>query len=327
MTFSANARAGPSASYGQPTTLLAGAPGEVQAAALAPGRFVVLMRTANVLMSRAGGGGGFAPALRFTGTDATRLLGMDGMRGGLAAAAWLTTSGSVDAAIYDDASEPGSLPPAAGRDTTPPVLSRLSVAPRRFAVRRSAQGRRTRGTRIRWRLSEPARVVLRVDRARPGFRRGSRCQAKRPRAGRARRCTRFVRVGSFARTAPAGTTSLRFNGFVRRRALPAGPLPVDCDRHRRRAPHREGQARALHGRARLTHARRQLAPSPALAGPTALSPCGGAPCAPRGCARRRPGRRGPPPCTPSAAGGRRACCRRSPRAGRGGSRRRSRHWP
>ena len=240
MTFSANARAGPSASYGQPTTLLAGAPGEVQAAALAPGRFVVLMRTANVLMSRTGGGHGFAPALRFTGTDVTGLLGMDGMRGGLAAAAWLTTSGSVDAAIYDETSEPGALPPAAGRDTTPPALSRLSVAPRRFAVRRSAQGRRTRATRIRWRLSEPARVVLRLDRARPGFRRGSRCQAKRPRPGRVRRCTRFVRVGSFARTAPAGTTSLRFNGFVDRRPLRAGPyrltaIATDAARHTAKA--------------------------------------------------------------------------------------------
>ena len=240
MTFSANARTGSSASYGQPTTLLVGALGDVRAAALAPGRFVVLMRTASVLTSRAGGGDGFDPALRFTGTDATRLLGIDGTRGGLAAAAWLTTSGSVDSAIYDDASEPGSLPPAAGRDTTAPVLSHLSLAPRRFAVRRSAQGRRTQGTRIRWRLTEPARVVLRVDRARPGFRRGSRCEAKRPRSGRVRRCTRFVRVGSFARTAPAGTTSLRFNGFVKRRALRAGSyrltaIATDGARHTAKA--------------------------------------------------------------------------------------------
>ena len=236
MTFSANARAGGSASYGQPTTLLSGAPGDVRAAALAPGRFVVLMRTGNVLTSRAGGGSGFQAGLRFTGTDATRLLGIDGARAGLAAAAWVTTSGSVDAAIYDDATEPGALPPAAGRDTTAPVLSHLSVAPRRFAVRRSAQGRRGRGTRIGWRLSEPARVVLRVDRARPGFRRGSRCQAKRPRSGRVRRCTRFVRVGSFARTAPAGMTSLPFNGFVGRRPLRAGSyrltaIATDAARH------------------------------------------------------------------------------------------------
>ena len=60
---------------------------------------------------------------------------------------------------------------------TDPRLTRLSVSPKRFAVRRRSRT----ATRIRWRLSEPARVTLRVDRARPGFRRGGRCVARRPR--------------------------------------------------------------------------------------------------------------------------------------------------
>ena len=55
-----------------------------------------------------------------------------------------------------------------------------------------------------------------------------------------RRCTRFVRVGSFARTAPAGMTSLRFNGFVNRRPLRAGPyrltaIATDAARHTAKA--------------------------------------------------------------------------------------------
>jgi hypothetical protein len=106
----------------------------------------------------------------------------------------------------------------AARDTTAPRLTRLSVSPRRFAVRR-----RTRtAARIRWRLSEPARVTLRVDRARRGFRRGGRCVARRPRTGRIRRCTRFARVGSFARTRQAGRATVRFNGFVKGRRLRPG---------------------------------------------------------------------------------------------------------
>lgn len=245
MTFSARARAGGVSAYGEPATLMTGTSGDVRAAALAPSRFLVLMRTANALTSRAGNLSGFDAPLRFTGTDATRLIGMDGARAGLAAAAWVTTTGRVDAAIYDDAAAPGSLPPVAGRDTVAPVLSRLSVLPRRFAVRRSQRGARpggprAHGARIRWRLSEPARVVLRVDRVRDGFRHGSRCQAKRPRSGRVRRCTRFVRVGSFRRIAGAGATSLPFNGFVQGRALRQGSyrltaIATDAARHTAKA--------------------------------------------------------------------------------------------
>jgi hypothetical protein len=220
MTFSARSRASGSASYGEPATLLTGAPGEVRAAALSPHRFVVLMRSADVLMSRAGDTSGFDPVLRFTDTDSTGLIAIDGAPTGLAVAAWTTANGRVDVATYED--QPGALPPTAGRDTTAPVLRHLSMSPRRFAVRRSAGAATARGTRIRWQLSEPARVVLRVDRARGGFRHGSRCEAKKPRTGRARHCTRFVRVGSFRRTAAAGRDSVRFAGFVHGHVLARG---------------------------------------------------------------------------------------------------------
>jgi hypothetical protein len=71
------------------------------------------------------------------------------------------------------------------------------VSPKRFKVRR-------RATRIRWRLSERARVTLRVNR----------CVN--------RRCTRTKRVGSFTRTRNAGKTTLRFHGRLRGKALNAG---------------------------------------------------------------------------------------------------------
>jgi hypothetical protein len=145
-----------------------------------------------------------------------------------AVAAW-RSGGQLLVAFYDDAATPtpGAPPPAATkRDTIAPVLTRLSVSPRRFAPRRSNQARvraaAARSTRIRWRLSEPARVFLRFDRVRSGFRRGHRCVARRPRSGRIRHCSRFVRVGSFSRTAAAGITSLRFRGRIGRHVLPVG---------------------------------------------------------------------------------------------------------
>src|SRR5262249_41700653 len=128
----------------------------------------------------------------FSGTDGSQLLGLAGAPSGLGAAAWVTTTGQLHAAIYDDSLSPASPPPPASADTVRPLLSQLSVTPRRFA----------RGTRLRWRLSEPARVTLRVDRL---LRHG-----------------RVAHMGSFARTARKGTTSARFRGFLKSRKLRAG---------------------------------------------------------------------------------------------------------
>jgi hypothetical protein len=210
MDFAARLRSAGAGTYGGATALHPGVLGEVRAAPLSAGRYLVLVRSGSELRSRAGNPAiGFDDPLVFSGTDGARLLGLAGAPSGIAAAAWVTTGNRVHAAIYGD-------PDA---DTTDPRLTRLSVSPKRFAVRRRSRT----ATRIRWRLSERARVTLRVDRARPGFRRGGRCVARRPRAGRIRRCTRYTRVGSFTRTRDAGTARLRFNGHLRGRALRSGP--------------------------------------------------------------------------------------------------------
>ena len=70
-----------------------------------------------------------------------------------------------------------------------PVLSRVSVSPRRFRVRR--------GTRIRFRISERARVSFRFERRSRG---------------------RWVYAGKLSRTRGAGRRSVRFRGRVRRGA-------------------------------------------------------------------------------------------------------------
>jgi hypothetical protein len=221
MTFSVRSRPAGAASYGEAYVVDEGQPGQARAAPLTGSRFLVLLRSGTELRSRAGSPAtGFADPLVLSKTDSSRILAMAGASSGLAATAWVTTSGSVQAAIYDDSLEPRPLPsPAAAgepaaADTVRPVLSRLSVSPRRFAARR--------GTRIRWRLSEPARVAFRVDRVRHGFRSGRRCVAHPPESGALRRCRRLVRTGAFARTAPTGTRAMHFTGFVRGRALRPG---------------------------------------------------------------------------------------------------------
>ena len=207
MVFTARGRTAGAASYGEASVLHAGARGQVRAAPLAGGRYLVLLRSGTSLFSRAGNTAtGFENPLVFSGTDGSRILGLAGAPSGLAAAAWLTTSGQLHAAIYDDSLQPRSPPPPAAADTVAPRLSRLSVAPRRFPAPRRAHGAEARGTRIRWTLSERARVTFRVDRTRSGVKRGR----------------RLARQGTFARMAPKGRTTLRFTGFLRGRALRPG---------------------------------------------------------------------------------------------------------
>jgi hypothetical protein len=83
-------------------------------------------------------------------------------------------------------------PPPRPADTTAPTVSRLAFKPRRFRA-----GRRSR---LRFTLSEPADVRIRIERAR-----------------------RHRRVGSLTRhDLPAGANTVRFRGRIGRRRLAAG---------------------------------------------------------------------------------------------------------
>lgn len=87
-------------------------------------------------------------------------------------------------------------PPATGPapDTQPPVISGFRAARSRLAV--------ARGTRFSYRLSENARVTLRLQRA--------------------GRHGRYRTLAGFKKTATAGVNTLRFRGRIHRRALRPG---------------------------------------------------------------------------------------------------------
>jgi hypothetical protein len=198
-TFSARLRSPGAATYGDAFPLHTGEVGEVQTAPLTAGRYLVLIRSGSGLRTREGSPAtGFGDPLVFSSTNGSRLIGLAGAQSGGAVAAWATTAGTVHVAMYGDSL--GAVP-----DTTDPRLTRLSASPRRFVVRRRSRT----AARIRWRLSEPARVTLRIERART-----RRCVA--------RRCKRFTPVGSFARTRQAGKAVVPFNGYIQRRALRPG---------------------------------------------------------------------------------------------------------
>jgi hypothetical protein len=98
-------------------------------------------------------------------------------------------------------------------------MSGLAVRPATF---RRARSRRGAPARIRYVLSGPATVTLTFLRRRAGIRRKGACRPLRGRRvrRRARRCARWIRVGASLRhRARAGTTSVRFGGWVRGRRL------------------------------------------------------------------------------------------------------------
>jgi hypothetical protein len=79
-----------------------------------------------------------------------------------------------------------------------------------------------RGTTFRYQLSEAARVVFTIRRARPGRRVGRRCR-KPSRSNRTRRrCTRYVRVAAFAQQATAAPMTKTFSGLIGTRRLRPG---------------------------------------------------------------------------------------------------------
>ncbi|HEX6228125.1 MAG TPA: hypothetical protein VFZ41_01530 [Solirubrobacterales bacterium] len=126
---------------------------------------------------------------------------------------------------------PGPLTQGAVADTTRPLIRRLRLTPRVFRVgggRRKAKSSRKRrrirrGTRIRFRASEPLRATLLVQRRLPGRRLGRRCVPPRHAKPRAKRCARHRRVFTFTRNVPrAGKVVLRFSGRLRKRKLRPG---------------------------------------------------------------------------------------------------------
>jgi hypothetical protein len=94
-----------------------------------------------------------------------------------------------------------------------------------------ARRRVPRGTKIRFRLSEAAKVKLVIERKLPGRKTRRRVGGRlrtvcvRPTRAlrRARRCTRYVRAGTLTRTyAVAGAKTVSFSGRIGRRKLKVG---------------------------------------------------------------------------------------------------------
>jgi hypothetical protein len=105
-----------------------------------------------------------------------------------------------------------------------PVLGGLTIKPSAFrAAAKGGSVAKAIGATVRYADSAAATATLTVQRPARGIRKGKRC-VKRPRHPRrgAKRCTRYVKEGSFTHADGGGPVSLRFTGRVRNRKLRVG---------------------------------------------------------------------------------------------------------
>jgi hypothetical protein len=106
----------------------------------------------------------------------------------------------------DGGGQAGGGGPAA--DITAPLVSGFRASPATFAIgraRTAVAARTARGTRLRYTLSEPARVTVAIKRA---VRRGGHI--------------RYRMIGALKRTGKSGANSIRFTGRIGKRALRPG---------------------------------------------------------------------------------------------------------
>jgi len=109
-------------------------------------------------------------------------------------------------------------------DTTRPLLRALSLSPSRFRAAGRGPSLSARiGGSVTYRLSEPAAVSFRVERALPGRSVRGRCVKRRRSNVRARRCSRYVTLrGSFTQQGKTGQNTFAFSGRLRARKLGPG---------------------------------------------------------------------------------------------------------
>jgi hypothetical protein len=141
-------------------------------------------------------------------------------------------TGAPAGATPAPAGTPNPAPPATAADLTAPTFLSASLQPAAFAVARhgkpeaaaasATRRRKAGGTTFHFRLSEAARVLFTIERARPGRRVKGSCR-KPARGTRGKpRCTRYRPIGSFAAAALAGENNRRFSGRIGSRSLRPG---------------------------------------------------------------------------------------------------------
>ena len=133
-----------------------------------------------------------------------------------------TLNGGSQATVSMTVTCPVTTPGGPGET---PVFASARLTNPTFAVDRSGpaetpvSARAKKGTTFVYRLSEDARVVFKIEQRTTGRRVGTKCQKTTKRNKSRRKCTRYVRIGSFAQAGKQGTNRKKFSGKIGRKVL------------------------------------------------------------------------------------------------------------
>jgi hypothetical protein len=104
-------------------------------------------------------------------------------------------------------------------------ITKLTLSPATFLAAssgKSVKAAATTGTVVRYDDSQAATAAFTVQRPTQGRRKGAACVKARKRPPKAKRCTRYVKAGSFTHADTAGPNRFRFSGRVGGRKLKPG---------------------------------------------------------------------------------------------------------
>jgi len=120
----------------------------------------------------------------------------------------------------------GAVTTTTARLDTLPLLGRLTLKNRKFAVPPVKRKGVKRGTRLRYTLSEAARVRFTIERRLIGRRVDGKCRATTRRNRKRKACVRFKPVGGFTAAGKAGRNATKFSGKLGKRKLVPGRYRV-----------------------------------------------------------------------------------------------------
>jgi hypothetical protein len=139
---------------------------------------------------------------------------------------WEIYGRRVDAKACPPASPLPLPPPVVPADRLAPAVSALKLTNKVIAVGKPREGKPKRklpgSTTFRYRLSEAARVVFRIEASTKGRRVNGRCRKATTKNKARKACKRFVAVGKLTQRGKAGANSKKFAGKIGRRTLKPG---------------------------------------------------------------------------------------------------------
>jgi hypothetical protein len=108
-------------------------------------------------------------------------------------------------------------------DPVAPAITALGLTNKTFAVGSAATpvsaARAKKGTTFVYTLSEQATTTLTIERAETGRRKGRSCVKATKKNRKAKKCTRYAKVGALARNGLAGPNAVPFSGRIGNKAL------------------------------------------------------------------------------------------------------------